>query len=157
MARWAVTFFANALAAFLYLFSAARSVFSRRSTVRSTFCAAATLAAGGVDDFPLMAARVKERRLVVERPDPPCPVVFAGGEAFFDRDGFDVPSRPDPYVVRPTLRGVPVLPVDFVVVPLRLLITAVRCVVCRSDTQWRAPPRGRSAGREAGVVPPDRR
>ncbi len=69
----------SAFNVFLCRLSAVRSEFSRRSTVRRTFCAAATLAAGGVSaDFrvtlllgfdPFMVVRRRDRDDVVEESD----------------------------------------------------------------------------------------
>jgi hypothetical protein len=57
--RCAVVSFSSCLSIFFCRFRALRSVSSRRSTVRNTFCAAATLAARGVAaDRLLLAARL---------------------------------------------------------------------------------------------------
>lgn len=68
-ARCAVSAFLTRLSVFFCRFSAVRILSSRRSTARSTFCAAATLAAGGV----------AEDRL------PPAPRLAAAGLELCDR------------------------------------------------------------------------
>ena len=76
VSRWLAALSFSAFNVFLCRLSAVRSEFSRRSTVHRTFCAAATLAAGGVSaDFrvtlllgfgPFMVVRRRDRDDVVE-------------------------------------------------------------------------------------------
>ena len=97
--------------------------------VRSTFCAAATLAANGVDAVPV-AVRVEDRRGVVDRSVVPRRAVFVRLDECFAGDTLEV--RLFALAWLPP-RRLPVLPVDFVDVAI-----TISCQ-CTSSCSSRVP------------------